>query len=124
MPQPVVAVPSFMFVTAFRALLPVALGFAAGCMVWMVFAELLPDALEGAAHGKVSTIIVPFHSLAFLFTRHCLMPLEGAANDKVACPVPQGLKRRSLVTQPGDAACQRCTTGCCSTCRRTPNKRL
>jgi len=52
MPQPLVAVPSFVFVTAFRALLPVALGFAAGCMVWMVFAELLPDALEDAAHGK------------------------------------------------------------------------
>lgn len=46
------AVPSFVFVNAFRALLPVALGFAAGCMVWMVFAELLPDALEDAPHGK------------------------------------------------------------------------
>ncbi len=53
MPQPLVAVPSFVFVNAFRALLPLALGFAAGCMVWMVFAELLPDALEGASHGKV-----------------------------------------------------------------------
>ena len=53
LPQPLVAVPSFIFVTAFRALLPVALGFAAGCMVWMVFAELLPDALDDAPHGKV-----------------------------------------------------------------------
>ena len=53
MPQPLVAVPSFIFVTAFRALLPIALGFAAGCMVWMVFAELLPDALQDAPHGKV-----------------------------------------------------------------------
>jgi zinc transporter ZupT len=42
-----------MFVNAFKAMLPLALGFAAGCMVWMVFAELIPDALEAAAHGKV-----------------------------------------------------------------------
>lgn len=47
------AVPAFMFVSAFRALLPIALGFAAGCMVWMVFAELLPDALQGCSHAKV-----------------------------------------------------------------------
>lgn len=53
LPQPLVAVPSFMFVNAFKAMLPLALGFAAGCMVWMVFAELMPDALDAAAHGKV-----------------------------------------------------------------------
>jgi zinc transporter ZupT len=53
LPQAVVAVPAFMFVSTFRALLPLALGFAAGCMVWMVFAELLPDALENASHAKV-----------------------------------------------------------------------
>ena len=47
------AVPAFMFVSAFQALLPIALGFAAGCMVWMVFAELLPDALQGCSHAKV-----------------------------------------------------------------------
>jgi zinc transporter ZupT len=27
------------------------MGFAAGCMIWIVFAELLPDALEDAAAG-------------------------------------------------------------------------
>ena len=49
LPQPLVALPSFLFVDTFSALLPVALGFAAGCMVWMVFAELLPDALTDAS---------------------------------------------------------------------------
>ena len=49
LPQPLVALPSFLFVDTFSALLPVALGFAAGCMIWMVFAELLPDALADAS---------------------------------------------------------------------------
>lgn len=56
MPQPLVALPSFLFVDTFRVLLPVALGFAAGCMVWMVFAELLPDALADASHSKVGQL--------------------------------------------------------------------
>ena len=42
-----------MFVDTFTSLLPLALGFAAGCMTWIVFAELIPDALEAAPHGKV-----------------------------------------------------------------------
>lgn len=53
LPQPLLAVPSFMFVDTFTSLLPLALGFAAGCMTWIVFAELIPDALEAAPHGKV-----------------------------------------------------------------------
>jgi zinc transporter ZupT len=55
LPQPLLAVPSFMFVDMFSAILPIALGFAAGCMIWMVFAELIPDALEGASGGTVAT---------------------------------------------------------------------
>lgn len=53
LPQPLLALPSFVFVDAFSSLLPLALGFAAGCMVWMVFAELLPDALADAPHTEV-----------------------------------------------------------------------
>ena len=53
LPQPLFALPSFLFVDAFSALLPLALGFAAGCMVWMVFAELIPDALADAPHAQV-----------------------------------------------------------------------
>ena len=51
MPQPLFAVPAFLFVEAFRACLPFAMGFAAGSMVWIVFAELLPDALEDMPAG-------------------------------------------------------------------------
>eukprot|EP00798_Chlamydomonas_sp_ICE-L_P018562 gene18562-25071_t len=55
LPQAVVAVPSFLFVETFSALLPLALGFAAGCMIWIAFAELIPDALAAADHSHVAT---------------------------------------------------------------------
>jgi zinc transporter ZupT len=42
------AVPAFAFVEALGPLLPYGLGFAAGAMTWMVFAELLPDARREA----------------------------------------------------------------------------
>jgi ZIP family zinc transporter len=51
------AVPAFVFVEAFRPLLPYGLGFAAGAMVWMVFSELVPDALEEVSSNLVAVVI-------------------------------------------------------------------
>ena len=55
LPQPIMAAPSFLFVETFRPFLPVGLGLAAGAMIWMVFAELFPDALDNVESGSAAT---------------------------------------------------------------------
>ncbi len=55
------------FVEAFGPLLPYGLGFAAGAMTWMVFAELLPDAGREAPDRLVAVVVAlsVFGMLAF-----------------------------------------------------------
>jgi ZIP family zinc transporter len=51
LPQPVLALPAFLFVEAFSPALPAGLGFAAGAMLWMVVAEIAPEAFRGSHEG-------------------------------------------------------------------------
>ncbi|MCA1807512.1 MAG: ZIP family metal transporter, partial [Actinobacteria bacterium] len=62
LPQPLMAVPAYMFVSTFKPILPFGLGLAAGAMIWMVFAELMPDANRKLQPATVGVFVV----LAFL----------------------------------------------------------
>eukprot|EP00250_Pteridium_aquilinum_P013270 c21242_g1_i1 orf=468-2240(+) len=55
LPQPLVAVPAFMCAEAFQKFLPSCMGFAAGCMIWMVLAEVVPDSFKEAHPQQVAS---------------------------------------------------------------------
>jgi len=56
LPQPLMAVPAFLFVETFAPALPYGIGFAAGAMFLMVFVELLPEAYGKAPRPAVSLL--------------------------------------------------------------------
>jgi zinc transporter ZupT len=57
LPQPLMAVPAFLFVETFAPFLAAGLGFAAGAMLWMVMAELIPDARSSAPTRVVALTV-------------------------------------------------------------------
>lgn len=66
LPQPLMAVPAFMFVHSFLPLLPVGLGFAGGAMMWVALMELLLEAYDDT--DFVTTGVVSSVSLAVMIS--------------------------------------------------------
>ena len=67
LPQPLMAVPAFLFVETFAGFLPVGLGFAAGAMIWLVLADLLPEALETSPPRTVVPLVAGSAMAMLLF---------------------------------------------------------
>ena len=56
LPQPLMAVPAFLFVAWFEPLLAAGLGFAAGAMAWIVAGDLVPAAVRVAPGWSVALV--------------------------------------------------------------------
>ena len=74
-PQPIMAVPAALVTWIFEPLLPIGLGFAGGAMIYLVFSELIPDAL--ADGGKSLTgwgVIIGLCGMLLITTLLNLIP--------------------------------------------------
>ena len=57
LPQPLFAVPAYLFVTRFAALQPLGLGFAAGAMSFVALRELVPEAVAEIGATRASAVL-------------------------------------------------------------------
>ena len=67
LPQPLMAVPAFLFVEEFSAFLPIGLGFAAGAMIWLVAVDLVPEALEASKPFAVACTVTASAAAMLVF---------------------------------------------------------
>jgi len=71
LPQPLMAVPAYLFVESVRPAMPYGLGFAAGAMLFMVLVELLPEAYGMARRPSVG-ILASLSIIAMVLFQHYL----------------------------------------------------
>lgn len=82
LPQPLVAVPAFLCAEAFQMFLPLCMGFAGGCMIWMVVAEVMPDSFKDAEKSEVAAAAIL--AVTFMEAISALLDSnEGAQPEKV-----------------------------------------
>ena len=68
LPQPLLAVPSYLLVETFKPLLPIGLGFAGGAMIFLVIAELIPESLERCSRYETAWAMISGLLLMLLIT--------------------------------------------------------
>jgi zinc transporter ZupT len=74
LPQPLLAIPAFLFVQTFTPFIPIGMGLAAGAMIWMVFAEILPDSFKDTGSEKVS-VVTALSLIVMLAIQAVLLPV-------------------------------------------------
>jgi zinc transporter, ZIP family len=57
LPQPLMAVPAFLLVTVLKPFLPFGLGLGAGAIIWMIGAEVLPDACNKTSPNSIGVAL-------------------------------------------------------------------